>query len=66
MQNRSKSILVNHDNEPGFVGYSIDYGPSIVDRSQRERFASFPQARRFCEEQLSQGNSVSMFYIYEA
>lgn len=59
------SAIQNHDNEAGFVGYSIDYGPSIFDRSQRERFASFPQARRFHSEQLSQGNSVAVFYIYD-
>ena len=65
MQNLTKSILVNRDNEAGFAGYSIDYGPSIVDRSQREFFVSFPQARRFCEEQLGMGNSVSMFYVFD-
>ena len=59
------SAIQNHDNEAGFIGYSIDYGPSIVDRSQRERFASFPQARRFHSEQLSKGNSVAVFYIYD-
>lgn len=59
------SAIQNRDNEVNFVGYSIDYGPSIVDRSNRERFASFPQARRFHSEQISQGNSVAVFYIYD-
>lgn len=58
-------MIQNHDNEAGFVGYSIDYGPSIVNRSQREFFASFPQARRFHQEQRESGNSVGVFYIYE-
>lgn len=59
------SAIQNHDNEAGFVGYSIDYGPSIVDRSQREFFVSHPQARRFYNEQRESGNSVAVFYIYE-
>ena len=65
MQNLIDSIIVNHDNEAGFLGYSIDYGPSVVDRSRREFFASFPQARRFYNEQRGRGNSVAMFYIYD-
>ena len=59
------SAIQNYDNEAGFVGYSIDYGPSIVNRSQREFFASFPQARRFYNEQRERGNSVAVFYIYD-
>lgn len=66
MQNLIDSIIVNHDNEAGFVGYSIDYGPSVVDRSERKFFVSFPQARRFYNEQRGRGNSVAMFYIYES
>ena len=65
MSNLIKKALVNHDNEEGFVGYSIDYGPSLVDRSQREFFVSFPKARRFYNEQRGRGNSVAMFYVYD-
>ena len=64
MQNLIGSI-VNHDNEEGFLGYSIDYGPSIVDRNHREFYASFPQARRAYNEQRAYGNSVGVFYIYD-
>ena len=60
-----QNLIVNHDNEARFVGYSIDYGPSLVDRSQREFFVSFPKARRFYNEQRGRGNSVAMFYVYD-
>ena len=65
MSNLIEGILVNRDNEAGFAGYSIDYGPSIVDRSERKFFVSFPQARRFYNEQRGRGNSVAMFYVYD-
>ena len=59
------SAIQNHDNAAGFLGSSIDYGPSIVDRNHREFYASFPQARRAYSEQRAYGNSVAVFYIYE-
>lgn len=60
-----RSIIENHDNADGFIGYSIDYGPSAIDRSQRERFVSFPQARRFANQQVEAGNSIGVFYIFD-
>lgn len=63
MQN-VRSLIKNHDNENGFLFYSIDHGPNAVSRNERERIVSFPVARKFVNDQREAGRSVGVFYVY--